>query len=956
MSGTLYVDKIITEGPTLNLSGDIAITRSSSSDALRITQTGTGNALVVEDSANPDSTPFVVDANGKVVIGTTEPLNIISVTPSFQVVGTTTAASQLQLMRFSADVGGAAVNFRKSRGSSIGDNTLPNDGDIVGSIGFWADDGTTQRNSALIAGHIDGTPGASDMPGRLVFSTTADGDDAPTERMRIDSFGRLLKGLTAPLSVDANGTVNFTQQLAGANSTGQLVYRGSNDANAPKLYLGKSRGTYNSPLMVNSGDVTGQIDFGGYDGDTTYRNAIINAIVDGTPGANDMPGRLVFYTTSSGSTSPEERMRITSDGKVGIGTGSPSQELVLSKDQNATTALLIENPSVGTAAATQLQLAPEVGGLNLIAGSSTYTGSAITGGASGAGVYTSSLLTNGLSVGTTAGPLKFFAGSTTAERMRIASDGKVGIGTDSPSYKLHVVDGGSSMNFRDNGVVSELILNSENGGSSALYFGDTADTVRGGIVYDVSDNSLQFRGYNNTERMRIDSSGKVGIGTISPNALLEISSLTGSATPTPTELRISTATAAASDWSDSLPWGRMSFYGADASDSGPKIQGSIDAVSDSSTGGRMSMVFNTSAPTTGTLTERMRIDSNGSVGIGMIPVSSTYSLSTVADKNVSIGMPSNSWTKVGLRLDSVTAAGILYTHGSFRASWSCNGYRDTSDQWTSLGVNGASGAAMIEQDPLGIIMFRTDATRTTGSPVTVNERMRIDAVGRVGIANTSPQAFLHVDAGGTIAAGIFSLVGANTTNLSSTPPLLNVMYGSSLRTWAPASDTEILIERNGSVALTLASTASSESSVNFGDPDDENVGEIIYSHADDSMRFNTNAVEAMRITSAKNLKIGGTVVRATTEGTNQLVIFNGTAPVGTLANGVSFYAASGEARVMDAAGNSTLLSPHDQATNEWIFHSKHTPTGKVLRIDVEKMLRFINDHFGLDMIQEFMEE
>jgi len=118
----------------------------------------------------------------------------------------------------------------------------------------------------------------------------------------------------------------------------------------------------------------------------------------------------------------------------------------------------------------------------------------------------------------------------------------------------------------------------------------------------------------------------------------------------------------------------------------------------------------------------------------------------------------------------------------------------------------------------------------------------------------------------------------------------------------------------------------------------------------------STVAEAMRITWAKNLKIGGTALRATTEGTNQLVMFNGTAPVGTLTNGVSFYSASGEARVMDAAGNSTLLSPHDQATNEWIFHSKHTPTGKVLRIDVEKMLRFINDHFGLDMIQEFTEE
>jgi hypothetical protein len=59
---------------------------------------------------------------------------------------------------------------------------------------------------------------------------------------------------------------------------------------------------------------------------------------------------------------------------------------------------------------------------------------------------------------------------------------------------------------------------------------------------------------------------------------------------------------------------------------------------------------------------------------------------------------------------------------------------------------------------------------------------------------------------------------------------------------------------------------------------------------------------------------------------------------------------------MDAAGNATLLSPHDSETNEWIFRSKHTPTGKVLRIDVERLLRFVNDHFGLDAVKEFVEE
>jgi hypothetical protein len=114
--------------------------------------------------------------------------------------------------------------------------------------------------------------------------------------------------------------------------------------------------------------------------------------------------------------------------------------------------------------------------------------------------------------------------------------------------------------------------------------------------------------------------------------------------------------------------------------------------------------------------------------------------------------------------------------------------------------------------------------------------------------------------------------------------------------------------------------------------------------------------ERARITSAGNVSIGGTADRATTVGTKALNIFNGTAPVGTLTNGISIYSSAGEAYVMDAAGNATLFSPHDKETNEWIFRSKHTPTGKVLKIDVERLLKFVNDHFGLDAVHEFIED
>jgi hypothetical protein len=58
------------------------ISANSSSDALRITQTGAGNALLVEDSANPDSTPFVVTTLGRVGVGTSSPISLLQSTVS----------------------------------------------------------------------------------------------------------------------------------------------------------------------------------------------------------------------------------------------------------------------------------------------------------------------------------------------------------------------------------------------------------------------------------------------------------------------------------------------------------------------------------------------------------------------------------------------------------------------------------------------------------------------------------------------------------------------------------------------------------------------------------------------------------------------------------------------------------------------------------------------------------
>jgi hypothetical protein len=66
-------------GASPTLTGNVAIESDSSSPALKITQTGSGYALQVQDAADPDITPFVIDANGSVGIGTASPSSALEI-------------------------------------------------------------------------------------------------------------------------------------------------------------------------------------------------------------------------------------------------------------------------------------------------------------------------------------------------------------------------------------------------------------------------------------------------------------------------------------------------------------------------------------------------------------------------------------------------------------------------------------------------------------------------------------------------------------------------------------------------------------------------------------------------------------------------------------------------------------------------------------------------------------
>jgi hypothetical protein len=97
--------------------------------------------------------------------------------------------------------------------------------------------------------------------------------------------------------------------------------------------------------------------------------------------------------------------------------------------------------------------------------------------------------------------------------------------------------------------------------------------------------------------------------------------------------------------------------------------------------------------------------------------------------------------------------------------------------------------------------------------------------------------------------------------------------------------------------------------------------------------------------------IGGSTGRSTTDGTYTLMIRDGTAPVGTMSTGVQLYSTAGELRVMDAAGNPTLLSPHDK-DGYWVFESRSGETGKMFTVHMERLIRKLNEQLGGGFIDE----
>ncbi len=127
----------------------------------------------------------------------------------------------------------------------------------------------------------------------------------------------------------------------------------------------------------------------------------------------------------------------------------------------------------------------------------------------------------------------FVIRTNNVERARILSAGNFGIGTSNPDAKLHVVYTGAVMTqypgtvaaFQQNNATTDwarMSIIGGNAGASLIDFGDVDKQDPGSIKYDHTDNYFAFFTGNTNERMRITSSGNVGIMVTDPDETLEV--------------------------------------------------------------------------------------------------------------------------------------------------------------------------------------------------------------------------------------------------------------------------------------------------------------------------------------------------------------------------------------------------------------------------------------------------
>lgn len=228
---------------------ETVITASGSVDALRVTNTGTGNSLLIEDSSNPDSTPFVVDSSGNVGIGTSAPATALDVFGVANFGSTINTGNNVSTGQAAIELGG----LRTGDGNSFIDFHSTSSTDFEARL---------IRSPATNGAFTISNTGTGAFTIRQSGAGVLAFDTSNTERMRIDSSGNVGIGTASPAGfgkfavVGVSGTpiINYSDGTITGTSgytSGGVAYSGAR-SNHPIGFL-----TNDTPRMIvdTSGNV-----------------------------------------------------------------------------------------------------------------------------------------------------------------------------------------------------------------------------------------------------------------------------------------------------------------------------------------------------------------------------------------------------------------------------------------------------------------------------------------------------------------------------------------------------------------------------------------------------------------------------------------------------------------------------------------------------------------------------
>lgn len=589
-------------------------------------------------------------------------------------------------------------------------------------------------------------------------------------------------------------------------------------------------------------------------------------------------------------------------------------------------------------------------------------------------------------IGATGADMHFLVGNNGAtEAMTILNSGNVGIGTTSPQKKLHIASAGTNnaILLEDSVQAANLkyfdIVNASQSfrirtlndalTATELFRMDKTGrvTIGNGIsapisTLDVKGNATIGATYANTNAAPSNGlivEGNVGIGTASPAQLVDIQKSQNAGTLLKI-LNTNGGTAALAgvtlgNTDAAGNYGTLELTGTGYTGVS-SWQDSLILTSDSAISGGIKLRaagggIKLTALNTGAESPDLYVAISGLVGIGTTSPTGNLSVTQTATATGALkGIVYTGAVNTNQTLSTEIPSLTLTTAGRQWATGALTTQREvliTQPTYSFVGASTITDAATV--GIAGAPIQSTNATLTNthglliqaGAVSTATNSYGLTVNAQTGATNNYAAAFLGGNVGiGTAAPGS-KLEVAGEVKISSEQLRVNLWKG----VGGVTNDNWVRFQAAGT---------------DFNVPDSTDYFIFTTAGSSEWMRIQNGLVgigtaapaDLLHLTTG-NLRIGAsTAARATTAGTNQLILFDGTAPVGTLTNGISLYSTAGELRVMDAAGNATLLSPHENINNYWVFDSTNSATGKNLVVDMELMMKKINKEFGWDYIHE----